>query len=97
MLAIILTGPPGCGKTLLAKAVATEASVPFLAINGTEFVEMIGGSDLFLDPLFKLRRGREAPPAEPRGLSAAMALHFFWTPLLGSFRNVEIWNLVYID
>ncbi|KFD55363.1 hypothetical protein M514_03703 [Trichuris suis] len=39
----LLLGPPGCGKTLIAKAVASEASVPFLAINGTEFVEIIGG------------------------------------------------------
>ncbi|VDN60138.1 unnamed protein product [Dracunculus medinensis] len=39
----LLTGPPGCGKTLLAKALAVESSAPFIAVNGTEFVEIIGG------------------------------------------------------
>ena len=40
---ILLTGEPGTGKTLLAKAVAGESSVPFLSINGSEFVELFIG------------------------------------------------------
>jgi cell division protease FtsH len=40
---VLMVGPPGCGKTLLAKAVAGEAGVPFFSISGSEFVEMFVG------------------------------------------------------
>jgi len=40
---VLLLGPPGCGKTLLARAVAGEAGVPFFHISGSDFVEMFVG------------------------------------------------------
>jgi len=40
---ILMIGPPGCGKTYLAKAIATEANLPFIAMSGSEFIEMFVG------------------------------------------------------
>jgi cell division protease FtsH len=40
---VLLMGPPGCGKTLMAKAIAGEADVPFFSVSGSDFVEMFVG------------------------------------------------------
>ena len=58
---ILLVGPPGTGKTMLAKAVAGEANVPFFSISGSEFVEMfVGMGASKVRDLFK-QAGEKAP------------------------------------
>jgi cell division protease FtsH len=58
---VLLVGPPGTGKTLLARAVAGEAGVPFLSINGSEFVELyVGVGAARVRDLFE--QGRQKAP-----------------------------------
>ncbi len=58
---VLLVGSPGCGKTLLAKAIAGEADVPFFSISGSDFVEMfVGVGASRVRDLFK--QAKEASP-----------------------------------
>ncbi|KAF2190980.1 AAA-domain-containing protein [Zopfia rhizophila CBS 207.26] len=58
---VLLYGPPGCAKTLIAQAIATESNLPFLAVKGSELIKMyVGESEREIREVF--RKARAAKP-----------------------------------
>jgi ribosome biogenesis ATPase len=49
---VLLCGPPGCGKTLLAKAVANEAGINFISVKGPELLNMVNAITFMVSVTF---------------------------------------------
>jgi len=83
---ILMVGPPGCGKTLLAKAIATEAKIPFVSIVGSEFAEVfVGVGASRVRTLFK--KARQYAKVE-----GACIIFIDELDVIGSARSYNMWG-----
>ena len=83
---ILMIGPPGCGKTLLAKAIATEADIPFISMVGSEFVEVfVGVGASRVRSLFK--KARQYAKAE-----GSCIIFIDELDVIGSARSFNMWG-----
>ena len=51
---ILLCGPPGCGKTLVAKAMANQAGINFISVKGPELLNMVSGEYFICNSIFRI-------------------------------------------